>query len=262
MSRCDDLRNDALAWAALPSADPERVAVAEHARVCSGCGDALRTAERTLGLLDRCTLPPPSDEALARARAAVLAEWDPAPAVAQRAPRDWIAVTIAVFVVLLAFLFLKRRFVTAALLPAALGLGGFAVLMARGAARRGWAFIGYGLSGSLLFALAAWLVSDRAIGQVARSGVPCGVFELTASIAPLATAAWVAFRRGKRSFELVAGGALAGAMAGQAALHIGCPSRALLHVLVFHSGAVFAAALVGAAVARLLPARGAPAQDG
>src|SRR6266849_5457029 len=63
------------ARAALPPGDPDGDAAAAHARSCPGCAQALREATRLLKLIDAGLRPsPPSEAALQRAQAAVLAE--------------------------------------------------------------------------------------------------------------------------------------------------------------------------------------------
>ncbi len=77
MTNCDQLRSRALALAALPPGDPDGDAAAAHARSCPGCAQALREATRLLKLIDAGLRPsPPSEAALQRAQAAVLAEMD------------------------------------------------------------------------------------------------------------------------------------------------------------------------------------------
>src|SRR5262249_5673436 len=64
--------------------------------------------------------------------------------------------------------------------------------------------------------------------------------------------------RGQGGAALYAGVAAAGALAGQAGLHLSCPAQAALpHLIAFHVGGVLLAALVGAASARVLALRGA-----
>ena len=70
---------------------------------------------------------------------------------------------------------------------------------------------------------------------------------------PLATTAYLAIKRqstlGSTFYAAVAA---AGALAAQAALHITCPSRtAMAHLLVFHTGGVLLAAMIGAMIAGL-----------
>ena len=77
--------------------------------------------------------------------------------------------------------------------------------------------------------------------------------ELFAAVVPLAaTAALLWRRRVAVGASLYAAVATAGALAGQAALHLTCPVRtAGEHLFVFHTGGILLAALVGALVARV-----------
>jgi hypothetical protein len=81
MSRCDAIRAHAVALSALPEGDPEREAAVAHAAGCADCTAALRESVALLSALDE--LPPeapPSPDALARARAAVLLQLEQAAA--------------------------------------------------------------------------------------------------------------------------------------------------------------------------------------
>jgi len=80
--------------------------------------------------------------------------------------------------------------------------------------------------------------------QIYWGEIDCSLFELLAAALPLAAAA-VVYRRNP-SPGMLAQAAAAGALAGQAALHIACPGRHdVVHLWVFHVAGVGAAALLG-----------------
>ena len=109
-------------------------------------------------------------------------------------------------------------------------------------------------------ALAAVSISF-ALSRVADSVLPsqlggfgCAGMEAVAAVLPLAALAWMARRRGLTFGSLAyAGAAASGALAGQAALLLTCPSHDLSHLLVIHSGMVLLAAMIGAGVPQLIP---------
>lgn len=238
MSACDQLRAEAAGIASLPQGDPERAQYLLHARDCPGCMQALREGEKLMRLIEASPLPAPSRAALQRASAAIAAELR-APA----RPR-WIwpaaAAAVAAFCVpvLLAHQ-LDREGLLAALvvLLAATLLAGTAGVLRAGAL--------VALAASAGFALAAGGVPVGLLTTpVHLGGIDCALTELLAAALPLAATAWM-FRR--RSLPgALATAAAAGALAGQAALHVGCSgSHSALHLWVFHVGAVAAAALLG-----------------
>jgi hypothetical protein len=84
-------------------------------------------------------------------------------------------------------------------------------------------------------------------------GIPCALHELATSV--LAVGTLVVARRGvKLSRPMLIGVAAAGALAGDATLHVICPGTgSMLHVLIFHLGALVAAAAgIGTLAAALL----------
>ena len=249
MSTCDELRQDAAGIASLPEGDPEREQYLLHAGGCAGCLQALREGEKLMRAIEASPLPAPSKEALQRASAAIAAELR-APA----RPR-WIwpaaAAAVAAFCVpILLSRQLDREGLAAALvvLIAATLLAGTAGVLRAGALVT--------LAASAGFALAAGGVPVGLLSTpVHLGGIDCAVLELAAAALPLAATAWM-FRR--RSLPgALATAAAAGALAGQAALHLGCPgNHSALHLWVFHVGAVAAAALLGFLVeGRLVSAR-------
>lgn len=237
MSTCDELRQDAAGMASLPDGDPERERYLLHARGCDGCMQALREGEQLMRLIEASPLPAPAPAALRRASAPILSQLRPA------RPR-WIWLSAAAVVPgFLLPLFLKVHLDgeswTAAL--AALLLAG--LLAAAAGALRGGALVV--LAAAAAFALAAGGVPGLPVGRVLYAGeLDCTFFELAAAALPLAATAWVF--RGNRMPGALATAAAAGALAGQAALHVGCPgSHSPVHLWVFHVGGVAAAALLG-----------------
>ena len=238
MSPCDQLRPDAPGIASLPDGDPEREKYLLHARGCEACLKALREGEKLMRLIEASPLPAPSREALQRASAAIAAE------LRAPAPARWIwpaaAAAIAAFSVpILLSQQLDREGIGAALivLLAATLLAGTASALRAGALVT--------LAASAGFALAAGGVPVALFRTpVHIGGIDCLFNELVAAALPLLATAWM-FRR--RLFPgSLATAAAAGALAGQAALHIGCSgSHSAAHRWVFHVGGVAAAALLG-----------------
>ena len=77
-------------------------------------------------------------------------------------------------------------------------------------------------------------------------GLRCTGLEIGAAALPLAATAF--FLTGQVRPLVYAAVAACGALAGEAALHLGCPARMQLpHLLVFHAGGVLLAAAIGAA---------------
>jgi hypothetical protein len=233
----------------LPDSDPEREAAVQHARECTPCARELEQARRSLALLEEAlVLPPPSPAAMKRAAEAVLSEMDrgalPAPprpifalvaswllfaAVAKhrvREPVAWLG-SVAVVTLAAACVVAAPRWRTRAAALACIASGALAMLAGSGGD------------------LAALL------------GVKCVAIELVAAALPYATAVRAAARLGSRQGAgAMAAIAAAGALAGQASLHLTCPERsATPHLLVFHTGGVLFAAVLGALGASRLPRR-------
>jgi len=91
-------------------------------------------------------------------------------------------------------------------------------------------------------------------GSEGRLGFPAGLeclLTVAGAAAAVTGAAWLAARRGRGSVALGAW-AVAGALAGDAALQIACGrNESLPHLAAFHAGGVLAVAALAAAVARL-----------
>ena len=239
---CAELRAKAAGIAALPEGDPEREEYLAHARECPGCAEELRKNEKVLRALDAARLPTPSAQALRRAAAPVLAELLPPLPRGAWAARGGAA--IAAFALLL--LVARHRDAegwTAAILIAALA----SALAATAGVLRAGALVA--VAAAAAFALAAggapgFALAGQMGGLAPRVGAECLLAELLAAGLPFAAAAWT-FRRSPRAGSL-AQAAAAGALAGQAALHLGCPAHAqAAHLWVFHVGGVALAALAG-----------------
>jgi hypothetical protein len=99
---------------------------------------------------------------------------------------------------------------------------------------------------SAIFALLAGNSGDLELG----GSVHCFLSELIAGCVALGVAVFVRSRQGEVAGPGFLGAtAAAGALAGQAALNVVCHTRdALPHLLVWHTGGVLVAALVGAGV--------------
>jgi hypothetical protein len=232
LSACDELRPKAAGIATLPERDPEREAYLEHARGCEGCMQALREGDKLMRLLESAPQPPPSPEALQRASAQIRAELRPR-------SFSWalrIGAVVAGFAVIL---LIARHREAEGWAAALVVLAGAAALAATAGALRAGALVA--VAAAAAFAFAAGGVPGPA-GLVVD--LDCFILELVVAALPLAAAAWT-FRTDPRPGAL-AQAAAAGALAGQAALHIACPlSHQAAHLWVFHVGGVALAALAG-----------------
>ena len=255
MSACEELRQNVAGIASLPPGDPEREEYLLHARACDACLRALGEGEKLMRLIEASPVPAPSREALQRASAAIASELRDSSRLRAPARPKWIwpaaAAAAAAFCVPLLFAQqLDREGLVAALvvLLAATLLAGTAGSLRAGALVT--------LAAAAGFALAAGGVPVGLLTtRFHTGGVDCMLDELVAAALPLAATAWM-FRR--RPFPgALATAAAAGALAGQAALHIGCSgSHNASHLWVFHVGGVAAAALLGWLVeGRLVSAR-------
>jgi hypothetical protein len=245
----DAFRETAAAMALLPEGDPERAAFLEHARSCAECMQAFRQGEKLALLLQQAPLPAPSPEALQRARQAVLGEMRPA------RPLGLLPAAAAVLAFVVPLLFARHLdaegwgaailvLAAATALAATAGMlkaGGLVALFASA----GFAFAAGGVPG----------FPHPGAGLVPKLGMECLIVELIAAVLPLAAAA-MQFRRDPRPGAL-ATAAAAGALAGQAALHLGCSAHGQApHLWIFHVSGVALAALVGWTLeGRLSPSR-------
>jgi len=233
---------DAAGLAMLPRDDAERVAAFAHAAGCAECAAELAKGEKLRALLEAAPAPePPPPVVLARVAAELRAE----AARADRSVGRGVAVAIVlVWTALLVFARHHAEGATVWLGAAVVGLG--AVVAALAGVRLGGR-IALAVAGvSALFALFAGTGADAGFG----GGMLCMGSELFAGVVALGVAWAIRSRQG----ELVGPGflgtvAAAGALAGQAALNVTCHVRdALPHLLVFHTGGVIVAALIGVAL--------------
>ncbi len=233
----------------LPADDPERLGALAHAAGCEPCGSAQRAGLGLLADLSRAAkepLPPPEmlEKAALPVRQALAAERS------VRRTVKWVEVSAA--------------------------LGAFGLVLGLAARTNGSSW-GPPLLLLGVAALVPWLVrpfgpwapavlaavsTAFALSRAADSQLPdhlngfgCAGMEALAAVLPLAVLAWMARRHGLTFGSLAyAGAAAAGALAGQAALLLTCPSHDLSHLLVIHSGTVLLAAMAGAGVPRLVSA--------
>jgi hypothetical protein len=254
MTTCDQLRARALALAALHPDDPDRDAAAAHARACPGCEQALREGTRLLQLIDGELQPPaPPEAALQRAEDGVLAEMR-GEARAPTAPH-WRARVIFASSVVLAFGTLAALSRQRALDPESWIAAGAAAALAALLASLSSAGLSVAL-GAVAVSAALVLLASAGAELSPLLGIKCMAIELFAACWPFAAASLsrgVVTRPGSAS--AAAALAAAGALAGQASLHLTCEARhALPHLLAFHLGGVVLASLAGALVLRARPA--------
>ena len=232
----DELRERAALVAALPEGDPDRAEFLAHAKGCAECAQALREGEKLQAMLGRVSLPPPTPEALSRAREAVLAEMKP----------SWLLQAAAAIPGFFVPLLIARHLDAAGWTFALLTLAVATLLAASAGALRAGAVVV--LAASAGFALAAGGVPGMPQAKDFATGeLMCPLLELIAAALPLAAAAWL-YRKNPRPGAL-AQAAAAGALAGQAALDLACPGAHLAeHLWPFHVGGVLVALLLGYAL--------------
>jgi len=230
-----------MALVALAADDPERLAAEAHAQTCPGCDAALARARDVLAEFTELAAPTVPPAALRRAarpiRRDLLRRSRPRGVSAIAAVLGGLIVAGAVREhaahpsVVLAVLAAAAAIVTAAVLPLVRGIAaGFAVLA----------------SAALVAALGRHGVVDPAIG------FKCAPLELLAAALPYVTTLLLIRRRGGAvSPSYLAAVAAAGALAGQAALHLSCPDQdSAPHLIIFHFGGVVFAAALGWLIAR------------
>ncbi len=249
MNLCDHIRQQALALVALARGERELTEAWEHARTCARCATALHEGERMLALVDaELAPPPPSAEALLRAKRAVLLELDRQPARPLRAARVAAAVATIGAGAALAGPWARHHYLDSSSATLAAGA-------AMTAAAFAWLGVGRRTAGAAFAACAVSVVvaalASTSLGLFAAVGVHCLALELfTAALAALAAVGGLS---SSTSSWTTAALASAGALAGQAALHLTCPERsAAPHLLAFHLGGVLLAAAAGWAVPRAL----------
>ncbi|HSZ83943.1 MAG TPA: hypothetical protein VLA14_16775 [Polyangia bacterium] len=248
MTPCDQIGADAVGVAALPTDAPERVSAEAHAGTCASCAGALEDGRRLLALLGQATVPGPSAAALARASAAILSELDAPRAVAGKLAAVVSAAVLATWALPLALM--RAPLAGRALL--------LSIALAAAAAVSSALTIAVSKRDGLLF-LAASLAMAFVTGSGSTLGPAVGLHCAAIEAMTAATAggaAWVATRAlGQRAMDrrVLVGALGGGALAGHAALDVGCGmSSALPHVLVFHTGPV----VLALGVALLLANRG------
>ena len=241
MSVCDELQSGWAVLLSLPSEDPQRQEGMAHAEGCERCTLEARGTQRMLGAFDALSVSPPSATALRRAAAPILED------MARSAEK-------------------RRRFAT--VVAAGASLVGFALLVglaqerASGVAK--WQIaVGFALvaaactaSAVLFRAKALWAILPVSAAMAAVLGsthaldvdaaVRCALCEGIGASLPLAALSYLMLRR---PFSLGPSGAAAaaagGALVGQAALVLTCPSHGLEHLMLFHAGTVALAAVLG-----------------
>jgi hypothetical protein len=235
---CTKFHELSLALVALPPDDAERLAAEAHARDCEACSEAMALARSLLATVTELGAPPAASPA-ALERAAAPARADLA---RPERPRAWPAVAVVAAGALAAVLAKHRALDPASLAVAAAGLAASLLAVVLLPWRRGVA-AGFAVLASLALVAAAGTGGplDPLVGS------KCTFLELLGATLPLgATAFLLRQRRGAGGAALFATAAAAGALAGQAGLHLTCPDRlSAPHLLVFHVGGVFLAVAMG-----------------
>jgi hypothetical protein len=233
----EHLGERALYLAALEPRDPERLVAEAHARGCVECARALRDGQRLLVALDAALPPEPAASSLARTAHAVHA--------AQRAGRRLGAAKAASAAVLAGIALAVAARHRAPDPDFALFAGCLlaAGLLAAISIHRPW----LALAGVAALAAGASWRGDPGAAFSVGIGLKCASFELVGAAA--AVLALLAHRRrhpmALAPIELAAL-AGAGSLAGVAALVVTCPAgHALEHLMLFHSGGVALALVVG-----------------
>ena len=245
---CEEIRRDAAGLAALSRSDPERREAEAHAVGCPDCATALHRGDRLMQLLALGEAPAPSPEALRRAAASVLAELVPLPPYG----RLIVPVFVAAAAVVVVFTGHERSAEpahwTAAVLAAAV-----AVCVGAGFWRGR-----YAAAAAIVASAAFALLVARGGGLEPRLGAICSAVELAAAAAPLLAALFLLHRGAPLGPGELAAAAAAGALAGQAGLHLTCEAGpATPHLLAFHVVGVLVAAAIGALMG-VAPRRRAP----
>jgi hypothetical protein len=229
--------------------DPERRAAIAHAAECAACESDRRAG---LGLLEDVAgvsqAPAPAPEALERAALPVREALAAEGSVRRMAKSAEGVAAVGAFGLVLALATQWNG-----------GRWGPPLVLLGAAMLVPWLVNRFEKGGAPLVLAAvsiAFAISRAADSHMANhlGGFGCAGMEALAAVLPLIALASVARRRGLIFGSLAyAGAAAAGALAGQAALLLTCPSHDLSHLLVIHSGVVLLAAMVGAGVPRLIP---------
>jgi hypothetical protein len=228
--------------------DPERRAAIAHAAECAACESDRRLG---LGLLEDVAgvsqAPAPAPEALERAALPVREALAAEGSVRRMAKSAEGGAAVGAFGLVLA---LATQWNGGRWGPPLVLLGAAMLVPWLVTRFGGWAPL------ALAAVSTAFAISRAVDSQMANhlGGFGCAGMEALAAVLPLIALASVARRRGLIFGSLAyAGAAAAGALAGQAALLLTCPSHDLSHLLVIHSGVVLLAAMVGAGVPRMVP---------
>lgn len=246
----------------LDLADPERLAAFAHAGGCPACEQQRREA---VVLIDEIALLPqpaaPRPEALQRAAAAVRRVLDAENTARAQAPWVEALATLGAFGLVIGLAAHSSDGGVGAWGPSTgpLGAWGPALVLLGTAALVPWLvkrFGGWGLAlAAVSVPFAIWRASD--LDLALQMGASCFAMEALAALLPLAALASLARARGIGfGAWTFAAAAASGALAGQAALLLTCPSRELGHLLGIHTGTVLVAALIGAGLPKLVPSFG------
>lgn len=243
--RCETLQRDALGLVSLPSEDLDRRQAEAHATGCQPCADALGEARTLLVVIDGAgdALPWAPDEAALARVASTLHR------VVQASRHSRVYAALAAVIVLATAGVPLAASGALALTPTT----SIAMALAfAGASLGALALGGLGALAAVLPLLSAGLAAyaGRSGALQAGVGLHCLAFELATAVPTLAYAV-VLVRRGvfERPRSTLAAAAGAGAIAGQAALHVLCeatPSHA--HLFGFHLTGVALALGLGALV--------------
>ncbi len=248
---CTEACSRAAGVVLLPSDDPDRVLVEQHAAHCPPCACVLAEAKRfqdAIGGVEGGFTPGSTHfEALA---AEVMARCGGLQALHRWRARLTLGGLVVVGAVLVVAVSTHRvplgmDYAIAALW--AVAAAGLSVAAFERGGHTWLAMIG-------LAVLAAWATST-APDPTILGAVGCGLGELLTASLPLAGVAWFARRgHGASPAQLAALGA-GSAFAGQAALHVACPAHEFSHLLLAHTTPVLLAAGLGLLLARRLAVR-------
>jgi hypothetical protein len=238
VSLCDELQPGWALLLGLPADDPERKIAMDHASGCDRCTTEVRGMNALLGALDAISVPPPSESALRRAAAPVLED------MARRAEqRRRLAALTAAGASVLGFVLLvalaqergSRWGMAVAFASVAAAATAAAVLFR---ARALWAIL------PISATMAVVLGDSHAFGL--EAAMRCALGEAIGASLPLVALSYLLLRGrfslGPSGTAAVAAG---GALAGQAALVLTCPSHGIEHLMIFHAGTVALAAVLG-----------------
>ena len=250
MRPCESIRERAAGLAALPPDDPERASAWEHARTCPACARIVHESERLQVLLADARPEPLPAPVMTRVSRLVLEL-----RAADRRRVGWSAIAGCAVTLLLVVVGQERSsaardwILAGVLCSAAAGL----IVLAR---RHPLAVV----AGAVVAAASAAVAGGRPGPVEAAVGVHCVTLEV-ASACAVVGAGWLAARRGffAVGHGLIVATATAGALAGDAALHLTCRAHASLpHLLVFHLGGIIVAAVVGSLLWRTAARAEAP----